>query len=460
MLKALWFFIQIGVIAGGAIWLVNRQGRVSIDILDYTIGMQTGHFLLAIFVVFFIFISLYRLVRGVLSLPGAVSHLREKDKRVRGMKALTKGLVAVAAGDAKKATQFSKQTQQYLPKQKGLATLLAAQAARMRGEEGKAKTKFEELLNDKDTAFLGIRGLLKHAVEQNDYETALDYAQQANKLHPKQAWIQEGLYDLQVRNKQWQEALNTLKQLVKQKKVSAEQAVSDQVALYHALYDDHKRIDSVAAQKYLNHAYKLDASFTPSVDYLIKAALEKNQKSKALKLLKKAWKEKAHPDLLIYWEKLTPVSKKKQAEKTMKWYEDLVALNPQSAEGQMAAAKAAMELQMWGEAKAYLKMAERLMPTASLYKLLAMVEKNSSDNEEGVHHCLEKAGAALPDKVWVCSDTGMIYESWEPVAEPHGSFNSIVWDYPHARQSARQGLRQGIGGISKSENALLIDPAA
>jgi HemY protein len=35
-------------------------------------------------------------------------------------------------------------------------------------------------------------------------------------------------------------------------------------------------------------------------------------------------------------------------------------------------------------------------------------------------------------KIWNCKETGRIYESWSPIAEPHGSFNTIVWDYPMA----------------------------
>ena len=65
----------------------------------------------------------------------------------------------------------------------------------------KVRQRFQELLQEKDTAFLGVRGLLKHAVEDHNYEAALDYALEANKLHPKQTWILEGLFDLQIKNR-------------------------------------------------------------------------------------------------------------------------------------------------------------------------------------------------------------------------------------------------------------------
>ena len=103
-------------------------------------------------------------------------------------------------------------------------------------------------------------------------------------------------------------------------------------------------------------------------------ALEQRKKTKALNLYQESGNP-IHTLTFVYWEQLTPSSKKKQADKKMKWYEELVSLNPQSADGQMAAAQIAMEMGLWGEAKAYLKTAERIMPSATLYKLLAQVNK-------------------------------------------------------------------------------------
>ena len=50
---------------------------------------------------------------------------------------------------------------------------------------------------------------------------------------------------------------------------------------------------------------------------------------------------------------------------------------------------------------------------------------------------MEKAADAPASKVWTCKVSGRIYERWLAIAEPHGSFNSIVWDYPVA--SSQQG---------------------
>jgi HemY protein len=177
------------------------------------------------------------------------------------------------------------------------------------------------------------------------------------------------------------------------------------------------------------------------------------KKRKALSVVKKAWAINAHPDLLVLWEALMPVAKKKAQEKRLKWYEDLVALRPESGEGQIAAAKAAMDADLWGEAKAYLMVAERLKPTAKLYRQLAIVEQHTTNSDDSMHACMDKAAMALPDKVWVCAQTAIVYEEWEPVAQPHGSFNTILWDYPQARSVHNRDNR-----LAANDGLLLIDP--
>lgn len=454
MIKALWFFIQIAVLTAGAIWISQREGEVTLDLLGYSLKMQTGVFLIALCFIFIIFLFVYRFVRAVFSIPKAVGHIREKDKKARGFEALTRGLVAVAAGDAKKASQYAKQTRTLLPKQNGLPLLLDAQAARMRGDEGVAKLRFQELMRDKDAAFLGVRGLLTASIDQGDLKAALGYAQEAAKLHPKRGWVLKTLYDLQIKNEKWTKAEGTLSQLLKISAIDPEHAKSDRVAFHH-IYRHQALMegDEKRALKELEKAYKIDASFVPTVCLLAEGYLSFKKKRKALKIIKKAWADNPHPDLLPLWDALMPAAKKNPKEKRLKWYEDLVALKPESAQGQIAAAKAAMDADMWGEAKAYLMVAERLKPTASLYRQLAIVEQHTSNDDDGIHACMEKAAMALPDKVWVCEQTGIVYEEWEPIAQPHGSFNTIIWSYAQG-----QSIRNADHRLAANDGLLLIDP--
>ncbi len=461
MFQTIWFFIKIAILCVVAIWITTLEGQVKIDFLNYKINMQTGLF--AALLAGFVFLVLFTLkvISAVFNAPKNILKIYEADQRKKSFRALTRGLVAVAAGDEKRATRFAAQTKNLWPDLKGLPLLLEAQAARLRGEEGLAQNRFERLLKDKEAAFLGVRGLLKSALDEGNIERALDFARQAEKQHPKKLWIVEIVYALEIKNRLWTDVLRTNHKLQKLNKDNLEKLKQDRIAIYLHHHDkaerkgDHKRSRSECET-----AYKLNPTYIPSALKYAAFLLRDGKHKKCADVVEKAWRQNTHPDLAQIWTRLAPTPKGKNPEKdneqTMAWFEKLIAIKPESAEGHMAAASAAMDLGHWGQAKAYLLTAEKLYPSARVYRLQAIVEQNSTHNDESIHRLMERAGAAFPDKRWVCQETGMIYDEWHAIAKPHGAFNTIKWDVPGARvlQSGQDILSSG------QDTALLIDPAA
>ena len=456
MIQTLWFFTKIALIIGAAVWLATQPGSVAMTFMGYDITIDAGLFFLLLVGGLLVVLFILRLVRAIFSVPGTISKYHQEDKRRKGFRALTRGLVAVAAGDVKKATHFSKQTKALLPYQNGLPVLLEAQAAQLRGEEGLAQNRFEQLMEDKDAAFLGIRGLLKSSIKEGHLDRALEFAKKAQEIHPKQGWVLQTVYDLEIKNGLWSEAIETGKKALKHNAMSHKKIISDRVAIHLMRADYEFANENVkAGVKELEQAYKLKPEFVPTVTRLGRYYLEKKKKRKAAVMVERAWKTNPHPDLVDLWNDLAPEKTEKNAPKVLKWYEDLVAFKPDSAEGQMAAANAAMDLSYWGEARAYLMVAEKIYPSSRLFRLQAIVEQNSTHNEESINKLIEKASTALPDKTWICRETGLTYDEWTAIAMPHESFNSIVWDYPGARIIQHNKLMANV-----DETALLIDPAA
>lgn len=456
MIQTFWFFIKIALVTSAAIWLATQPGSVSMSLMGYHVTLDIGVFFISLVVVVLLILFLWRVVKAMFSVPSTIAKYREEDKRKKGFRALTRGLVAVAAGDVKGATKFSKQTKSLLPDQNGLPVLLEAQAARLRGEEGLAQNRFEHLMEDKDTAFLGVRGLLKSALEEGDIVRALEFVRKAEKIYPKQGWVIQSVYDLEIKNGLWSDAIKTGKKALKYNVLLREKIISDRVAIYLMRFDyEADKGETKLALKDLEQAYKLNPYFVPTVTRLAEYYISKKKNRKAVSIVEKAWKKNPHPELVSLWDALTPKNNGKNSAKILKWYEHLIALNPDSAEGQMAAAHAAMDLGYWGEAKAYLMVAEKIYPSARLFRLRAIVEQNSTHNEDAIHELMEKASEALPDKSWICSETGLTYSEWSAIAMPHESFNTIIWDYPGAVRVTQKSL------MSESRpTALLIDPAA
>lgn len=452
MLRAIWFFVQIALVVAAALWIAERPGSIVMEWMDYRISLQVGIFLLILVALVLVALFLLRVVSALLSIPKKIVGLHEESARRRGYRALTKGFVSVAAGDGKKATQFSKQSRSLLPDDHGLPLLLEAQAARLRGEEGAARRSFEALLKDDDAAFFGIRGLLKSALDAGEIGRALDYARKAQAAHPKQGWILKTVYDLEIKNHLWEEAEKTLKKALRYKGIDAPHARSDEIALLIVRSEAEELEGRMRPMmRHLERAHGLDPLFVPAAARLVEKYIHKKRRRKAVSLVEKIWRENPHPDLLPLWSQLAPANKKNDSMRRMNWYEKLVALNPDSALGQSAAAQAALEEGLWREAKAYLTIALRLEPSATLYKLMAKVELETSRDEDAVREWLEKTSDAPPSKVWTCRETGIVYESWSPLARPHGSFNTIVWGYPMARREGEK--------LSSSIDSLMIEAA-
>lgn len=442
MIRALWFFLQLSVVAAALIWISTQQGSVDIVWRDYELAIDLGVFLaIAVFVLLAGFI-LFRFIGFVASLPSRFSRKYQEKARERGYRSLTRGFVAIAAGDAKKATQYAKEVRALLPDERGLPLLLEAQAARLRGEEEIARHSFEELLSDKDAAFFGIRGLLKSSLDAGDTVAALEYARTAQTQNPKQPWIIKSVYDLEIRNGQWDSARKTLERVRKLKAMDADRILSDEVALLLTLADQDVLAGKDAeAMKKTERAVKLAPLFIPAITRLGEYYLEKNRKDKIVLMIKRAWADNPHPDLAVLWDKVAPKNKQTDNFRRLRWMESLVEMNPESADGHIAAAMVSMEDRLWGEARAHLKKAEALRPSAQIYRLLAKLEEEEGGNAYLIKNWMEKAAEATPDPVWYCTVTGNIYSQWSPVAQPHGSFNTIVWGHPVVQANQNAALK-------------------
>lgn len=442
MIRALWFFFQLAVVAAALIWISTQQGNVDIAWKDYQLDMQLGVFLAMAVFALVAGMIIFRFVGFIVDIPTLWSRRHNEKAREKGYRSLTRGFVAIAAGDAKKATQYAKEVRHLLPDERGLPLLLEAQAARLRGEEEVARHSFEALLEDKDAAFFGIRGLLKSSLDAGDGIAALEYARTAMAQNPKQPWIIKSVYDLELQNGQWDNAYKTLDRVKKFKAVEDDKILTDEVALLLVLADEDIAAgrDNDAVKK-TERAVKMEPLFIPAITRLGEYYLERNKKDKITLMIKTAWKDNPHPDLAILWDKIAPKNKMEDNFRRLRWMESLVDLNPESSDGHIAAAMVSMEDGLWGEAKAHLIKAEDIRPSAQIYRLRAKLEEQHGGNAYLIKDWMEKAADASPDPVWYCAITGNIYSQWSPVALPHRSFNSIVWGHPIVQANQNIALR-------------------
>src|SRR5690606_40738788 len=92
-------FILIALIAAGVAWLADRPGTIEIVWLGYEIEMPV---LAAIFCLLLLMAAIaltWTLLRRLLFAPAAVSGYFVHRKRRKGQRALSRGIIAIGAGD-------------------------------------------------------------------------------------------------------------------------------------------------------------------------------------------------------------------------------------------------------------------------------------------------------------------------------------------------------------------------
>lgn len=450
MIRALWFAFQIAVVVYAAMWVADRPGSFHIEWLDYEIDAHIGVLLGTLLIVLLCAMAVYKGVLKIINLPKTIKSAREKKRDDKGLQALTLGLSAVAAGDAKLANYQSYRAKKLLSDNQGLSILLAAQAARLNGDEVAANKAFQRLLENKDTAFLGLRGLLLDALQSNKHDDAELIARKALSMYPKQPWLLRTVFDLEIKKKDWAKAEDILKQARKAKAFTAGEC-DNLLAAFHMQYAA-EHSDPKIKIKHYNAALKADAAFAPASIALAGKYIDLSKLAKARTTIEKAWKIEPHPDLADMWRTVSPYKVGKDSvNKRFKHWEKLVSLNPAHYESQIAAADAAITEGLWDKARMYLEAAEKIDQTARLYQIWARLEEGL-ENQDEAYAYFEKAANAKPDKIWVCVRSGNIYAEWQALAPPHGAFNSIIWDYPQ-----QSGLAT-IGAQSHPENEILTLP--
>lgn len=445
MIRALWFLFKITVFVAFMVWVAELPGSIKLDLQDYVVTMEIGFFLMAVGVIVLIAIFLYNLVMAVVKFPASYKRYRDIRNREKGYHALTLGLTAVAAGDTAVASKQAELATRYLKHDTGLPLLLKAQAARMRGQEEEALKSFAILLENKDAAFLGVRGLLQAALDHNYHDKALDLAKQALKLHPKQPWILGLVYDLEIKEQLWDDALETLKRAQKLKSMDKEKLQRDFTAIYIAKAEQaEKQGKDEEALRLLENAFKHHPGFIPAALRLSEKYIQMDMPKKAMKILEQSWKKDPHPQIAKLWRTLTPQKKIKEPMERMKWFTRLHKINTKSARSFLEAGHVAMLEGLWGEARSYLESAEKIRPSKELYQMLADLERMSGKGEDTAKRWIDMAETAEPTRAWVCRDTGRFYNEWHVIAQPHGSFNSIEWTAPELIDIAAPSLHNHI----------------
>ncbi|MBA4222276.1 MAG: heme biosynthesis protein HemY [Methylobacterium sp.] len=426
MVRVLVYLLVIAALAAGAVWLADRPGEVSILWQGYRIETSVAIAAIGVVVLAFLALVAWAIMRFVLGLPSAFGFASRARRRARGFEAISRGMVAIGAGDPVAAGRYAVDARKFAGNEP-LTLLLEAQSAQLSGDRGQAEAAFKAMLDKPETRVLGLRGLFVEARRRGDMAAARAFADDAVRRSPSLAWANDALLDFHTAAGDWQAARTAVERRAALRLADKGEAKRQRAVLLAAEALEAKDREPEKALAAALEAVKLAPGLTPAAALAGRMLSERGDIKKAARLLEAAWKQVSHPDIASAYLDVRPGD---SARDRLARAEMLTKLRPADPEGVLALAGAAIHAQDFARARATLK--PLLAGGASVRACLLMAELEEAEHGATgrVREWLARATRAPRDAAWVAD--GLVSDHWLPVSPISGRLDAFVWTVPPA----------------------------
>ncbi len=115
MIRVILFLLAVTVIAAGAVWVADRPGDVAITWMGYRIETSVMVAALALAALVIAIMALWSVVRAILRSPEQVSLFFRHRRAMKGYLAISRGLIAIGAGDPRIARRAADEAARLSP---------------------------------------------------------------------------------------------------------------------------------------------------------------------------------------------------------------------------------------------------------------------------------------------------------------------------------------------------------
>jgi HemY protein len=440
LIKILIFVAIVTGLTWGAVQLMDVQGGANIAVAGYEItlnALQLVFAFAALIVAVWLGLKLLKLLIAVFHfLNGdetAISRHFDRNRERKGFEALSEGLFALASGEGHLAMAKAKRADKYLDRPE-LTTLLTAQAAEMTGDTRTAETSYRKLLENDDTRFVGVRGLMHQKLAIGDTDTALGLARKAFEIKPKHEEIQNTLLKLQAEKSDWSGARETLGAKLKSGNLPRDvHKRRDAVLALSEARDILDEGQSIEAREAAIQANKLSPDLIPATVMAARAMIANSNPKGASRILAKTWGVNPHPDIAAAFAEIAP---NEAPEARLKRFRTLTKQNPTHPETQMLLAELNIAAEHFPDAKRALGQLVTEDPTARSLTLMAAIERGEGADDAVVRGWLTRALTAPRGPQWICDNCQHIHATWTPVCTNCAAFDTLEWKRPPAGEVA------------------------
>ncbi len=415
MRRALLLLAGLAAVTALALWLGRVGGTVEIEVGETWIGITFPIAIMGLALAFVLVQAVLSGLRWMAAMPGRQRAARRAQRRTDGDAAVTRALVALAAGTAEVA-RVEVRRARILLGDTPQTLLLTAEAERLAGREDVAAIAFKALAERPDARFLGLRGLLRQAMQREDWAAAQRLAKEAEAAQPGAAWLREERQVLALRMRDWREALA----------LAAPDAPRAALALAASLQEE----DPARAAEFEKQAVTADAGFAPGALAHAKRLGEAGGARRARSVLEQSWLAAPHPDIGAAW-----LAGEKDRLARVKSVEDLIHRNREHPESRLLMARAAIDAGLTGRARSELDalVASRTADRRGFLMLAELEEVEHGDTADAraaQAKWLRAAANALGAPRWRCGNCGVDHSAWKAECASCGAVGRIGWSAP------------------------------
>lgn len=451
LIKVLVFVAIIAALAFGGSYLMESEGGVQVLVMgkEYTfdpIESVIGLLVLtvALWIVLKIASFLVALLKFLAGDETAMSRYFDRSRERRGYKALSDSLMALASGEGQAAMTKASKAEKLLGKPE-ITNIITAQAAEMAGDTELAAEAYKKLLPNKDTRFVGVRGILKQKLAEGDKDTAKKLAEKAFELKPRHEEVQDILLQLQADAHDWKGARNTLNAKLKSGALPRDVYTRREAVL--ALSEAQDIIDSdasIEARETAIAANKKSPDLIPASVMAAKSYISQGNAKYAARILKKTWSVQPHPDLAAAFAEIEP---NETAAERVNRFKALTDVNTDDPETKMLAAELLIAAEDFPAARRALGDLVETKPNVRVLTMMAAIERGLGAPEAQVRAWLGKAVNAPRGTRWVCDNCSQVHKDWMPICSNCGAFDTLSW---------REAPDDAVGGATGTDMLPLI----
>ena len=268
---------------------------------------------------------------------------------------------------------------------------------------------------------MGIHGIMKQKLEEGDNQTAIELAQRAHLIKPKDQTTLNILFELQIKKNNWEKALEALKALHKSGGLPKDIFIRRTAILNLAKARENLSEEN---EKIALLANKSAPELIPAAILAAEIYSKKGNKKLATSILRKTWNKSPHPEIPAAFANLEPTE---SAEKRVDRFKPWIKVHKGTPEAKMLEAELALAAENYPEARKALGDLPQSNPSARALTIMAAVERGTGAKEAVVRGWLAKALGAKYGTTWCCEKCNNISSKWEPLCTQCGAFDTLKW---------------------------------